>query len=49
MLGILLFCCSKTTKCLDAEIACFGSLSEFHKYKHSFASVFDKHMSFIQN
>ena len=42
MLGIWLFCQSKTTKYSDAAIACFGSLLELHEYKHSFVSVFDK-------
>ena len=37
MLEIRLFCRSKTTKYFDAEIACFGSMLELHKYKHSLA------------
>ena len=36
------FCRSKTTKYIDAEIACYGSQLELHD-KHSFVSVFDKH------
>ena len=39
MLGIRLFCQSKTTKYFIVEIAWFGSLLELYEYKHSF--VFD--------
>ena len=38
MLGIWSFCRFKPTEYFDAEIACFGSLLELHKYKHSFVS-----------
>ena len=42
MLGIWLFCRSKTTTYFDAEIASFGSPLELYTYKHYFVSVFDK-------
>ena len=43
MLGIRLFGRSKTTKYLEAETACFGSLLEFQEHRYSFISVFDEH------
>ena len=42
MFEIWLFYQSEYMKYFDAEIACFGSLLEFHEYIHS-VSVLDAH------